>query len=209
MLRRAGILPVLFALAACTTAVKSTPAPPAEPPAAEVPSDPDELLAAIQDSYGSGDFGRGLELVKRLVEITPDKVKAYDRIGSTYFALGRQADALGMWETALAMEMDPKRKTDLRESVLWTRRSLGLPEPSPPPVTANTPPPVKVPSKTPTTARKPDAKEAERLYRLGVDKYTRSEYLAATTLFMKALEADPAHEPSRKALERIKLKPAR
>lgn len=210
MFRCAALLAFLLPLSACTAAVKSPPPLPAEQADAPIPSDPDELLAAIQDSYGAGDFTRGLELVKRLLEITPDKVMAYDRLGSTYFALGRQADALGMWETALAMEKDPKRKSDLRESVAWTRRSLGLPETPPPPAPlATDKPPVKTPAKPLPVARKADPKEAERLYRLGVDKYARNEFLSATTLFMKALEADPSHEPSKKALERLKLKPAK
>ena len=209
MFRRGAPLLALVSFCACTAAVKAPPPPPAPPPVAAIPSDPDALLAAIQDAYGSGDYARGLEFVKRLLEITPDKVTAYDRLGSTYFALGRQADALGMWETALVMEQDPKRKADLKESVAWTRRSLGLPEPAAPTPAETTKPPVKAPPKTRPASRKADPKEAERLYRLGVDKYARNEFLSATTLFMKALEADPSHEPSKKALERLKLKPAK
>ncbi|MBI3300224.1 MAG: hypothetical protein HYZ75_18810 [Elusimicrobia bacterium] len=189
------------ALAACALAC-SVPAPVAPPPSpvasAELPRDPQVLRAAVRDAYAAGDFTRGLALVKRLLEVSTDKVTAYDAIGSIYFSLGRGAEAMGMWEAALPLETDPKRRAELAASVSLARRSLGLPEPKP--AAAAKPP--KKPAKTQTPA---DPRRVELLYQEGLVKYAKGEYLAATTLFMRALELDPKHTPSIKALERLKL----
>lgn len=197
----ARIVALFLLISPLASCAGSKPLPKAAPsaPQTAIPTDPDALLSAIQEAYKSGDFGRGLLLVKRLVEVTPDKVTAYDRIGSTYFALGRTSEALGMWETALSLESNAKRKADLAASVALTRKNLGLPE-------AKLPTPAAPPPRKPPKRKAVDPKEAERLYQLGVEKFAKSEYMAATTLFMRALTADPKHEPSRKALERLKLK---
>ncbi|TBR20942.1 hypothetical protein EPO15_11610 [bacterium] len=188
---------------------RATPPPAPEP----VPDQPDALLKASRDAYASGQFSRGLELVKRLIEVSPDKGVAYDRVGSVYFALGRGDEALGMWETALALEQDPERKAGLTGSIMLARRSLGMPEAAPP---AEPPPPrvKKPPVKKPPKGKKPpkapaltDREMAQAAYDKGVEKYASGEYLAATTLFLEALDIDPTHEPARKALERLKMKP--
>ncbi len=198
--RRAALfLPLALALACSAPAPK--PRPPAEPP---VSDDHEVLLPAVRDAYAGGRYERGLALVKRLVEVSPNKVVAYDRIGSTYFALCRGAEAVGMWETALALEKDPKRRADMAASLQLARRGLGLPEPPPDPAQPPPKPPKKRTKKAPRPA---DPAEVERLYQQGVDRYARSEYMAATTLFMQVLVLDPKHEGARKALDRLRLKP--
>lgn len=199
MPRRNLLLAGLLLASACASPARKAP----PPPAAEIPSDPEKLLPAVREAYDAGQYARGLALVKRLVEVSPDKVTAYDRIGSTYFALGRQEEALGMWDSALAMERDPKRKADLAASVALARRSLGLPDA---PAEAGKPPPR--PPKRKKTQKPVDPAEVEKLYRQGVARYANSEYMAATTLFMQVLVLDPKHEGARKAMERLKLKPA-
>ncbi|TPW17393.1 MAG: hypothetical protein FD126_3661 [Elusimicrobia bacterium] len=175
-----------------------------------MPDTPDALLKASRDAYAAGQFARGLELVKRLIEVSPDKGVAYDRVGSVYFALGRGDEALGMWQTALALEKDPERKAGLTGSINLARRSLGLPDlPAPPPPRVRRPPVRKPPvKKGPQVPVLTDKEEAQAAYQQGVEKYASGEYLAATTLFMKALDIDPTHEPARKALGRLKMKPA-
>lgn len=201
---------------ACFTAFGCAGAPPAPPPPPRpaapvvVPDEPNALLEAVREAYAAGQFARGLDLVKRVLEVSPDKGVAYDRVGSIYFSLGRGGDALGMWEAALALETDAERKTGLTGSVNAARRSLGLPDLPPPPPARVHKPPVRKPTKKP--GRKvpvlPDREEAQAAYTQGVEKYAAGEYLAATTLFLKALDIDPTHEPARKALERLKMKPA-
>lgn len=190
---------------------RADPAAPPPPAAPEpIPDTPDALLKATRNAYAAGNFSRGLELVKRVLEISPDKGVAYDRVGSIYFSLGRGTEALGMWEAALALEKDAERKAGLTGTINVARRSLGLPDlPPPPPPRVRRPPvrkpPVKRGPKAPVLT---DREEAQAAYTQGVEKYAAGEYLAATTLFMKALDIDPTHEPARKALERLKLKPA-
>lgn len=183
---------------------------PTPPPAAvePIPDTPDALLKATRDAYAAGNFSRGLELVKRVLEVSPDKGVAYDRVGSIYFALGRGDEALGMWQTALALEKDPERKTGLTGSINVARRTLGLPDlPGPPPPRVRKRPVRKPPvKKGPETVVLTDKEEAQAAYQEGVEKYASGEYLAATTLFMKALDIDPTHEPARKALGRLKMK---
>lgn len=173
-----------------------------------MPDQPDALLKAAREAYSAGDFTRGLGHVKRILEISPDKQSAYDRVGSVYFALGRGSEALGMWETALALEKDPARKTALTGSVNLARRSLGLPD-LPQPTAAK---PVKRPPRRVPVPKKPaqpavtDQEAAQAAYAKGVEKYAAGEYLSATTLFMEALDIDPTHDGARKALERLKLR---
>lgn len=207
---RGLIVPALaFVLASgCASRGAVPPPPPAPEP---IPDTPDALLKATREAYAAGNFGRGLELVKRVLEVSPDKGVAYDRVGSIYFALGRGEEALGMWQSALALEKDPERKAGLTGSINVARRTLGLPDlPPPAPPRVRRPPVRKPPTgKPPKTPIRSDREEAQSAYLAGVEKYAAGEYLAATTLFMKALDIDPTHEPARKALERLKLKPAR
>ena len=136
-------------------------------------------------------------MVKRVLEVSPDKGVAYDRVGSIYFALGRGDEALGMWQTALAPEKDPERKAGLTGSINVARRTLGLPD-----LPVSAPPRVrKKPARKPPTKKGPkvpvltDKEEAQAAYQEGVEKYASGEYLAATTLFMKALDIDPTRRP--------------
>lgn len=194
--RRAAAV-VLLALTACAHPARRPRA------AADVPDDPQKLLSVVREAYAAGEYERGLAMVKHLLEISPDKVTAYDRIGSTYFALGRGTEAVGMWETALALEHDPKRRSDMAASLQLARRNLGLPEP---PADVHRPP--SVPVKKKKKPRPVDPVEVERLYQQGIDRYAKSEYMAATTLFMQVLTLEPKHEGARKALDRLRLKPA-
>lgn len=198
-----GALLCVLLAAACS----STP-PPAPPPP-PVPDQPDALLKAAREAYSTGDFARGLGHVKRILEISPDKQSAYDRVGSVYFALGRGSEALGMWETALALERDPARKAALAGSINLARRSLGLAELPP---AAEPAKPVRKPPRRRPAPKKPappvmtDREAAQAAYEKGVERYAAGEYLAATTLFMEALDIDPTHDGARKALERLKLR---
>lgn len=204
---RGLIAPALAVLLAAGCASRRTAPPPVPEP---IPDTPDALLKATRAAYAAGNFGRGLELVKRVLEVSPDKGVAYDRVGSIYFALGRGEEALGMWQSALALEKDPERKAGLAGSINVARRTLGLPDLPPPPLPRVRRPPARKPTagKTPKTPARSDREEAQAAYLAGVEKYAAGEHLAATTLFMKALDIDPTHEPARKALERLKLKPA-
>lgn len=202
----AFVLATVLLVACASPQAPTAPAPPAAPE--PVPDQPDALLKASRDAYASGQFARGLELVKRLIEVSPDKGVAYDRVGSVYFALGRGDEALGMWQTALSLEKDADRKSGLTGSINLARRSLGMPELAPTaPPRVKKPPTKKPPKKAPKGPVVTDRELAQAAYTKGVEKYASGEYLAATTFFMEALDIDPTHEPARKALERLKLKP--
>jgi len=209
MRARLSLALAFLPLVACSGSKPVPPPPQTAPVFAPVPDQPDALLKASREAYASGHFTRGLELVKRLIEVSPDKGVAYDRVGSVYFALGRGDEALGMWATALALEKDPERKSGLTGSINLARRSLGMLELAPPPPPRVRKPPPKKPSqKAPKGPVLTDREAAQAAYNKGIEKYASGEYLAATTFFMEALDIDPTHEPARKALERLKLKPA-
>lgn len=193
-------------LAACAT---PTPTPPATPPvAAPVAVEPEpttlaELLAGIEAAYRKGDYNRGLALVKRVYEMKQADVTTLDRVGSVYYVLGRYGEALTVWQQALPLEKNLRRRRELSQSITVARQTLGLgPEGQPAPRTAVKP-------KKPTAGRVAPSKEVlERLYQSGVKHYAAGEYLQATTIFLRIAALDPGNPKAAKALERLHLEGA-
>jgi tetratricopeptide (TPR) repeat protein len=190
---------LITALAGCAAEPARRAEPPApaarEPEYAEpVPTDMPGLLHAIEADYRKGDYGRGLALVKRVLELPGTDVSTYDRLGSVYYILGRPGEALTFWSKALPLEKDPVRRQRLAQSIALARHNLGLPDETPAPPRR----PAAVPAKV-------DLAGSARQYTEGLRFYAEGSYLQATAAFLRALELDPANEEARKALERLRL----
>ena len=195
-------------LAACAdTPQKSAPvdvSPKPERAAAEPePTTLPELLRAIESAYRKGNYERGLALVQKAYQLGGNNVTALDRIGSVYYVLGRYGEALTIWQRALPLEKDLKKRAELENSIAVTRRTLGLSEPAA--VAAVPKPRPKKPAKKPVRSDPKD--EIARLYKAGVKYYTAGEYLQATTAFLRILELDPDNADAKKALERLRSAP--
>lgn len=211
-------LAVGLGLAACSApspgASAAAPPPlamaPSNTPAEPQPNTLAELLAGIEAAYRKGDYDRGLALVKRVFELPLANLTALDRLGSIYYVLGRYGEALTIWQRALPLEKNLRRRRQLEKSIAVARRTLGLAtEGKAPPrlgagmasATAKPRPPgPRVGS--PGRGRSP---EIDRLYQRGVKHYARGEYLQATTAFLRILEIDPGNHRAGKALERLNL----
>lgn len=176
----------------------------AAPTPAQEESSVQDMLARVKDAYARGDYAKGLELVKEVLNSRSDSLSSYDRIGSMYFALGREAEALTIWERALQMEKDAQRRKALGDTIAMTRRSLGLGEAPPEPVPAKpVPKPVAKPA---PPIRKADPAELEKLHARGVELYAGGEYLQASAVYLKILELDPDDARAKKALERLRTR---
>lgn len=164
-----------------------------------------ELLAGIELAYRRGRYEDGLTLVKRALETGRKDISVVDRVGSIYYLLGRYGEALALWEQALRLEKNRRRREDLERSISLARLSLGIPSPK-----TGEPEKPKPPRPRPAAAAKapPDPKLVEKLYDQGVAHYAKGEYLQAASAFMQVLELDPEHALARSALARLKLKPA-
>jgi tetratricopeptide (TPR) repeat protein len=210
---RLPFLAVALVLAACAGPETLPPAaaPVSAPVVALAPTEPEpvtlgELLAGIEAAYRKGDYNRGLALVKKVYELKQADVTTLDRVGSIYYVLGRYGDALTVWQTALPMEKNLKRRRELSRSITVARQTLGLgPEGQPLPPAAAKP---ATRPKPPATRVAPDKKVIERLYQSGVKHYAAGEYLQATTIFLRIAALDPGNARAAKALERLHLEGA-
>lgn len=161
-----------------------------------------ELLADIEAAYRKGNYDRGLALVKRVYELKQNDVTTLDRVGSIYYVLGRYGEALTVWQTALPMEKNLRRRKELSQSISVARQTLGLgPEgqAAPPPAARPKPP------KPAAVVAAPDKALIDRLYQSGVRHYAAGEYLQAATIFLRISKLDPGNPQAAKALERLHL----
>ncbi|MBI4061118.1 MAG: hypothetical protein HY403_06780, partial [Elusimicrobia bacterium] len=155
-------------------------------------------------AYRKGDYDRGLALVKRVYELKKADVTTLDRVGSIYYVLGRYGEALTVWQRALPLEKNRRRRRELSKSITVARQTLGLGPAAEPRVIG------KRPAKPKPAAKKapPDQRLIARLYQQGVKHYAAGEYLQATTIFLRIVELDPGNVKAAKALERLHLEGA-
>ena len=186
--------------------IASAPAAPApaRPAAAPAAVEPDsrslpELLNRIEAAYRSGDYEMGLALVKRVLEMEQTDVTALDRVGSVYYVLGRYGEALTIWQRALLLEKDPRRRRELERSILVARSSLGLAPETGGPVSK------KRGKGAVRRAKAASPEEVDEIYKKGVKHYARGEFLQATAAFLRVLELDPGNPKATKALERLRI----
>ena len=189
----------------------AAPAGPAAPnnsnsnTAEQAPPTLTELLNQISAAYRHKDYALGLSLVKKAFELKEKDVSSMDRIGSVYYALGRYGEALSVWTQALPLEHNLRKRRALENSILVTRRSLGLGDLD----FAATPSTAAVAAAPPAakkTQLSPETKATiQALYKKGVKYYASGQYLQATTAFLRIMELDPGNADATKALQRLKL----
>ena len=178
-----------------------------------------ELLFRVEAAHNRGDNERVMTLLEDIRLLDPENIKMLERLGSTYFILGKNKEAVEAWEKALPGETDPAERRALGEYLEKARAAAGMapvklpgapaapaaaPAPAAPEGPAALPPAPAVPAKTEQPAKAPaDPREVERLYQKGVEHYARGESLQATAAFMRVLQMDPDNAPARRALERL------
>jgi len=202
-----------MALAGCAGTEPAAPRNPSIPPApvaAPAIAEPEpvtlpELLAGIEKAYRKGDYDRGLALVKRVYELKQADVTTLDRVGSIYYVLGRYGEALTIWQQALPLEKNLRRRKELSQSITVARQTLGLGTEGRPAAAPSKP--VK-PPKPSVPAAAVDKALVERLYQQGVRHYAAGEYLQAATIFLRVAKLDPGNPKAAKALERLHLEGA-
>lgn len=206
--RALGLALTVLGLAACAGPGPVPPPPAAPVPApvaAPAPAEPEpatlpELLAGIEKAYRKGDYNRGLALVKRVYELKQNDVTTLDRVGSIYYVLGRYGEALTVWQAALPLEKNLKRRKELSQSITTARLTLGLGAEGRPAAR-----PAAKPAAKALAAAPPDPAVIERLYQTGVRHYAAGEYLQAATIFLRVAKLDPGNLKAAKALERLHL----
>ncbi|MDO8757272.1 MAG: hypothetical protein Q7J64_04625, partial [Elusimicrobiota bacterium] len=132
-------------------------------------------------------------------------VTTLDRVGSIYYVLGRYGEALTVWQRALPLEKNLRRRRELSQSITTARHTLGL---GPEGKVATTPKGETGPLPHAVKQRPPDKALIERLYQSGVRHYAAGEYLQATTIFLRIAKLDPGNLKAAKALERLHLEGA-
>jgi tetratricopeptide (TPR) repeat protein len=87
--------------------------------------------------------------------------------------------------------------------------SMAVPAAPAPVLAVPTAAPSVEPATPPAPARSGDPRDVEALYQKGVEHYARGEYLAASAMFLRILQIDPANVQAQKALDRIQSRQSR
>ncbi|MBI4375001.1 MAG: hypothetical protein HY549_00985 [Elusimicrobia bacterium] len=189
-------------------------------PAAHPRNFVDELLYKVEAANNRRDYHQVLQLLQDIEEIDPTNVTALERVGSTYFVLGKYDAALATWRKALPLEIKPKEIEALKEYMKQAEEKLGRKEVTLPggitaPVTETLLKPAGEAAGLPTPAEaekaalqrvpgsRGDPRDISALYQRGVEHYARGEYLQATAMFLRILQIDPSNAQAKKALARI------
>jgi tetratricopeptide (TPR) repeat protein len=104
--------------------------------------------------YKRGEYGKALaELLRALELLKPADPVVFEHVGDTYLALGNPAQAINMWQKALALDTQNRglaAKIDREKAkVSANQTTLGIPGPGPGPGLAAPPPPEPPPNAIP------------------------------------------------------------
>lgn len=157
-----------------------------------------ELLYRVEAAHNREEHDKVLSLLGDILTLEPHNVTALERVGSSYFILGRYEKALRSWERAYPLERDARERRALIQYMNQARAKLGLRPVGGPAKPARQQQRRKV--------RRSDPRNVQRLYQKGVEHYARGEYLQATAMFMRILQIDPENAQAQKALNRLKRK---
>ena len=149
-----------------------------------------QQLTRAASAIEEGRYEECIALSTAVVQADKNVLAGWENLGTCYFAKGEYALSLESWETAVALEKNPARRSVLRGYLA----SIGsvLKRPKPPPA--------------PAAQARPGASPAEiqRLYGEGIDQYSAGSLDKAKRLFERVLELDPDHVKAAKALKRVK-----
>src|SRR5206468_9354857 len=116
---------------------------------------------------------------------------AYKRMGSAYYALHRNTEALRALRSSYKLEKDPEEKKKLRGYIDALAGVIEQKSQAQAAARAE----VKQPTKSP--------QDIERLYEAGVDLYAQTKLPEAAAMFKKILELDPSNISAQRALDRV------
>ncbi|MFH1619446.1 MAG: type IX secretion system membrane protein PorP/SprF [bacterium] len=152
-----------------------------------------------ETAFNMANYENSITKLKEAMELEPGDSLALKRIGSAYFVMEDNKNALAAWEKAMAVETDDKEKTILQEFINEARKNLSMP------VQAAPRPKPAVTARAPAEAKKQtvDVREIEKLYQKGVEYYAQGAHLKAASIFRRILVMDPENAQALKAIERI------
>jgi tetratricopeptide (TPR) repeat protein len=149
-------------------------------------------MALVEVAMREREYDRVVKLASQVIELDPANAQAHKRLGSAYYALGRNAEALKSLRSAHKLEQDPDEKRKLKGYVDA--------------LTAV----VEQKAQTLRTAKEAEAprltkspQDIERLYEAGVDLYAQGKLSEAAGVFKKILDLDPSNVSAKRAFDRV------
>ncbi|MBU2530268.1 MAG: hypothetical protein KKD35_04425, partial [Elusimicrobia bacterium] len=128
--------------------------------------------------------------LNQILDFEPEKIAAIKKLGSCHYLMENYALALYYWENALKLETNTKERTTLLKIVNQTKRKIN--------------PDLDTAGKKDTLSKQAqNAREIERLYRLGANLYLKGDHGKAADVFRKIMTIDPENKKAKQALERV------
>jgi len=152
----------------------------------------DAKLTQAEAALSEGRHGDAVDLSLEVLREDDTRPRAWQNLGTAYFALKDFDSSLRAWRQALRHEKSPAIREAIR-GYLKSLERLRRREP------AKTVSPVRpIPERVRLSER-----EVSELFNRGIDAYTRREFNRAAEAFRTILEARPNHEEALKALHRV------
>lgn len=102
-----------------------------------------ELFYRAEAAHNRGDYDKVLAVLSDVMLLYPDNVTGLERIGSTYYIIGKYREAVSAWERAAARESNAKERESLMFYINEARRKLGMPVPAGAPAAPAAPSPAE------------------------------------------------------------------
>jgi tetratricopeptide (TPR) repeat protein len=187
-----ALLEAIEKAAGVTRAAPPSPAQPSVSPAQGAEKVVAGDLALMEVAMREREYDRVIKLASQVIELDPANALAYKRMGSAYYALHRNTEALRALRSAYKLEKDPEEKKKLRG---YVDALAAVIEQKSQAQAAASRAEVKQPTKSP--------QDIERLYEAGVDLYAQGKLPEAAAMFKKILELDPSNISGQRALDRV------
>jgi|CXWL01.1.fsa_nt_gi tetratricopeptide (TPR) repeat protein len=159
---------------------------------AEAPSGVEKLvgglMALMEVAMRERDFERVVKLANEILQVDPSNGIAFKRLGSSLYALKRNADALNALRAALRLEKDSDERGRLKG---YIGAITSLIEKARQEATSR------------AVVRTATPRQIEDLYDMGVALYSQGKLEEAAATFRKLLNIEPNNVPARRALDRV------
>ncbi len=146
------------------------------------------LMALMEVAMRERDFERVVKLANEILQVDPVNGTAFKRLGSSLYALKRNADALNALRAALRLEKDSEERGRLKGYIGAITSLIEK---------------ARQESSARTVARTASPKQIEDLYDSGVALYSQGKLDEAAATFRKLLNMEPNNVPARRALDRV------
>ena len=147
--------------------------------------------ALLEVAMREREYDKVLKLAAQILELDPANALAYKRMGSAYYALHKNTEALKALRSAYKLESDPDEKKRIRGYVDALAAVIEQKTQAAQAARAETPKATKSPQ------------DLERLYEAGVDLYAQGKLAEAAAMFKKILELEPSNISAQRALDRV------